>query len=155
MAVCTEFTSLILLRFVEERARGRAPRQAMTVTAARTGRAFMVSGMTVVAGIGVIATSSMPMLRDFGLIVAMNVAVALLSALVDRPTPSLSGPTSVAAGCWWADQAQARAHRVRQAGVARRGATPPPPPPHSPSGWTFPPLSTSTSSSHSGGGRAR
>jgi len=85
VAVCTEFTSLILLRFVEERARGLNPRDAMTVTAARTGRAFMVSAMTAVAGIGVIATSSMPMLRDFGLIVAMNVAVALLSALVVLP----------------------------------------------------------------------
>jgi hypothetical protein len=38
-----------------------------------------------VAGIGVMATSSMPMLRDFGIIVAMNVAVALLSALVVLP----------------------------------------------------------------------
>jgi uncharacterized protein len=33
----------------------------------------------------VIATSSLPLLRDFGLIVTMNVAVALLSALVVLP----------------------------------------------------------------------
>ena len=85
VAVCTEFTSLILLRFVEERNRGHDPAQAMAVTASRTGRAFMVSGMTAVAGIGVIASSSMPMLRDFGLIVGMNVLVALLSALVVLP----------------------------------------------------------------------
>jgi len=85
VAVCTEFTSLILLRFVEERNRGLSPRDAMTVTASRTGRAFMVSALTAVAGIGVIATSSMPMLRDFGLILAMNVAVALLSALIVLP----------------------------------------------------------------------
>ena len=32
-----------------------------------------------------IATSSLPLLRDFGIIVAMNVAVALLSALVVLP----------------------------------------------------------------------
>ena len=32
-----------------------------------------------------IATSSLPLLRDFGIIVAMNVAVALLSALVFLP----------------------------------------------------------------------
>ena len=85
VAVCTEFTSLILLRFVEERARGFGPREAMDVTASRTGRAFMVSGMTAVGGIAVLATSSMPMLRDFGIIVAMNVAVALLSALIVLP----------------------------------------------------------------------
>ena len=32
-----------------------------------------------------IATSSLPLLRDFGIIVAMNVLVALLSALVILP----------------------------------------------------------------------
>ncbi len=85
IAVCTEFTSLILLRFVEERRRGLSPKEAVDVTAARTGRAFIVSAMTAVAGVAVIATSSLPLLRDFGIIVAMNVAVALLSALVVLP----------------------------------------------------------------------
>ena len=83
VAVCTEFTSLILLRFLEERRRGLPASEAMTVRC-RTGRAFMVSAMTAVAGIAVIATSSMPMLRDFGIIMAFNVAVALLSALSCR-----------------------------------------------------------------------
>ncbi|MGQ0431964.1 MAG: efflux RND transporter permease subunit [Microthrixaceae bacterium] len=85
VAVCTEFTSLILLRFVEERKRGLAPRRAISVTAARTGRAFIVSAMTATAGVAVIATSSLPLLRDFGMIVALNVVVALLSALVILP----------------------------------------------------------------------
>jgi hydrophobe/amphiphile efflux-3 (HAE3) family protein len=85
VAVCTEFTSLMLLRFVEERNRGHEPREAMRVTAARTGRAFLVSAGTAIAGIAVIATSPMPLLRDFGIIVALNVGVALLSALVVLP----------------------------------------------------------------------
>ena len=85
IAVCTEFTSLILLRFLEERERGLSPQAAADVTAARTGRAFIVSGMTAIAGVGVIATSSLPLLRGFGTIVAMNVLVALLSALVILP----------------------------------------------------------------------
>jgi uncharacterized protein len=85
IAVCTEFTSLILLRFVEERKRGLPPEEAIEVTAARTGRAFIVSAMTATAGVAVIATSSLPLLRDFGIIVAMNVAVALISALVVLP----------------------------------------------------------------------
>jgi predicted RND superfamily exporter protein len=85
VAICTEFTSLILLRFVEERNRGLTPRAAMTVTASRTGRAFLVSAMTAVGGMAVIATSSMPMLRDFGIVMALNVAVALLSALIVPP----------------------------------------------------------------------
>ena len=85
VAACTEFTSLILLRFVEERRRGLAPEQAINVAAARTGRAFIVSALTAISGVAVIATSSLPLLRDFGIIVAVNVAVALLSALVVLP----------------------------------------------------------------------
>lgn len=85
VAICTEFTSLILLRFVEERQRGFGPQQAADVAAARTGRAFIVSALTGIVGVGVIATSSLPLLRDFGLIVALNVVVALLSALVILP----------------------------------------------------------------------
>ena len=85
VAACTEFTSLILLRFVEERRRGLPPRAAVDVTASRTGRAFIVSALTAITGVAVIATSSLPLLRDFGLVVGMNVAVALLSALVVLP----------------------------------------------------------------------
>jgi predicted RND superfamily exporter protein len=85
VAACTEFTSLILLRYIEERNRGLAPREAVDVTASRTGRAFIVSALTAIAGVAVIATSSLPLLRDFGIIVAMNVTVALLSALVFLP----------------------------------------------------------------------
>jgi hydrophobe/amphiphile efflux-3 (HAE3) family protein len=85
IATCTEFTSLILLRFLEERRRGLDPRAAVEVTATRTGRAFIVSGLTAVAGVAVIATSHLPLLRDFGLVVGLNVTVALLSALVVLP----------------------------------------------------------------------
>ncbi len=85
VAACTEFTSLILLRFVEERRRGLEPRDAVDVAAARTGRAFIVSGLTAISGVAVLSASSLPLLRDFGVIVAVNVAVALLSALVVLP----------------------------------------------------------------------
>jgi hydrophobe/amphiphile efflux-3 (HAE3) family protein len=84
-AACTEFTSLMLLRFLEERRRGLWPRQASDVASARTGRAFVVSALTTMIGVGVIATSNLPLLRDFGIVVAMNVAVALLAALVVLP----------------------------------------------------------------------
>jgi hydrophobe/amphiphile efflux-3 (HAE3) family protein len=85
VALCTEFTALIVLRHLEERARGRGPREAVDEAAARTGRAFMVSALAAVIGILVLAFSSLPLLRDFGLVVALNVAVALLSALVVLP----------------------------------------------------------------------
>ena len=85
IAACTEFTSLILLRYVEERRRGYEPREAVDVAASRTGRAFVVSALTAIAGVLVLSFSSLPLLRDFGRIVGMNVAVALLSALVVLP----------------------------------------------------------------------
>jgi hydrophobe/amphiphile efflux-3 (HAE3) family protein len=85
VAACTEFTSLILLRYVEERRRGYEPREAVDVAASRTGRAFVVSALTAIAGVLVLSFSSLPLLRDFGRIVGMNVAVALLSALVVLP----------------------------------------------------------------------
>ncbi len=63
VALCTEFTSLILLRFIEERQRGYSPRDAVSVTAARTGRAFIVSALTAISGVAVIAFSSLPLLQ--------------------------------------------------------------------------------------------
>jgi hydrophobe/amphiphile efflux-3 (HAE3) family protein len=85
IALCTEFTTLIVQRHLEERALGLAPRAAVDEAAARTGRAFLVSAAAAVVGILVLAFSPLPLLRDFGLIVALNVAVALLSALVVLP----------------------------------------------------------------------
>jgi predicted RND superfamily exporter protein len=85
IAACTEFTSLILLRFVEERGHGLDPQRAVDVAASRTGRAFIVSALTAIAGVAVLSFSTLPLLRDFGRIVAMNVTVALLSALVILP----------------------------------------------------------------------
>lgn len=93
VAVCTEFTSLLLLRYIEERSRGLDPRAAFDSTSARTGRAFIVSGLTAIAGIAVVAFSSMPILSGFGEVVAFNVFIALISALVILP------PVVV-----WADQ---------------------------------------------------
>ena len=85
IAACTEFTSIILLRFVEERQRGLPPQEAADVSAARTGRAFIVSALTASSGVAVLSFSSLPLLQDFGRIVAMNVVVAILCALVVLP----------------------------------------------------------------------
>ncbi|MFI5041278.1 MAG: RND family transporter [Acidimicrobiales bacterium] len=85
IAICTEFTALILLRYMEERERGEEPQAAIHVVASRTGRAFFCSALTAISGIAVLALSSLPLLRDFGIIVGLNVSIALLSALVVLP----------------------------------------------------------------------
>lgn len=85
IAICGEFASLILFRHLEERAAGRAPREAIDLAAARTGRAFFASSLTTVGGFAVLLASPLPLLRDFGAIVAITIAIALLSAMTVLP----------------------------------------------------------------------
>ena len=84
IAVATEFTVLLQARYREERARGRTPDQALA-TLPRIGRAFVASGLTLAGGFAVMAVSPLPLLRDFGIVVAIDVAIALVSALVIMP----------------------------------------------------------------------
>jgi len=85
IASCTEFSVLITARYLEERQAGRGAREASDHAARRTGRAFFTSAATTIGGFAVLIGSALPLLRDFGLIVTMNVAVALLAALVVMP----------------------------------------------------------------------
>ena len=85
IASCAEFSVLILGRYLEERQDGRSPRDATDVAAARTGRAFFTSAATTIGGFAVLIGSALPLLRDFGIIVTLNVAIALLAALVALP----------------------------------------------------------------------
>jgi uncharacterized protein len=89
IASCAEFSVLILGRYLEERQRGFAPREASDRAASRTGRAFFTSAVTTICGFAVLIGSALPLLRDFGLIVTMNVAIALLAALVVMPPLSV------------------------------------------------------------------
>jgi hypothetical protein len=85
IASCAEFSVLILGRYLEERQRGLSPREATDTAASRTGRAFFTSAMTTIGGFAVLIGSALPLLRDFGIIVTLNVAIALLAALVVMP----------------------------------------------------------------------
>ena len=85
VATCTEFSVLIMARYLEERQAGFDSRQASDQAAGRTGRAFFTSAVTTIGGFAVLIGSALPLLRDFGLIVSLNVGVALLAALVVMP----------------------------------------------------------------------
>jgi len=89
IATCAEFSVLILGRYLEERQRGYAPRDATDRAASRTGRAFFTSAVTTIGGFAVLIGSALPLLRDFGIIVTLNVAIALLAALVVMPPLSV------------------------------------------------------------------
>jgi len=85
IATCTEFSVLIMARYLEERQRGLDPASASDRAARRTGRAFFTSALTTIGGFAVLIGSALPLLRDFGIIVTLNVAIALLAALVAMP----------------------------------------------------------------------
>jgi predicted RND superfamily exporter protein len=85
IAVGTEFSVLVAARYVEERRRGRDPASSVAHGVPRIGRAFVASGLTLVGGFGVLAFSPMPLLRDFGIVVALDVLFALASTLVLLP----------------------------------------------------------------------
>jgi hypothetical protein len=89
IASCAEFSVLILGRYLEERQRGLSPREASDTAASRTGRAFFTSAVTTICGFAVLIGSALPLLRDFGLAVTLNVTIALLAALVVMPPLSV------------------------------------------------------------------
>jgi hypothetical protein len=84
IAVGTEFTVLLEARYREERSRGCTPAEACA-RLPRIGRAFVASGLTLVGGFAVMAASPMTLLRDFGIVVAIDVLIALASALLIMP----------------------------------------------------------------------
>ena len=85
IAVATEFTILLEARYAEERRGGRSPDEAVSLGLPRIGRAFVASGLTLIGGFAVMALSPMPLLRDFGIVVAIDVVIALACALVIMP----------------------------------------------------------------------
>jgi len=85
VATCAEFAVLLIDRYAEERARGLDPEESTRVAAERTGRAFFTSALTTLGGFAVLMFSTLPLLADFGMVVTVNIAVALLAALVVVP----------------------------------------------------------------------
>jgi hypothetical protein len=85
IAVGTEFSVLVVARYLEERELGCDPRAAVSGGVARIGRAFVASGLTLVGGFAVLMLSPMPLLSDFGLVVTLSVLCALGTSLTLLP----------------------------------------------------------------------
>ncbi len=85
VATCAEFSVLLVDRYSEERRKGLDPGESTRVAAQRTGRAFFTSALTTLGGFAVLMFSTLPLLSDFGVVVTINIAVALLAALVVVP----------------------------------------------------------------------
>jgi hydrophobe/amphiphile efflux-3 (HAE3) family protein len=86
VAIATEISVLIAERYRQERAAGRDPVESLRITYTRTGAAVAASGVTAIAGFGVLVLSDVRMLRDFGLVTLIDLGVALLGVLLALPS---------------------------------------------------------------------
>ncbi|HKJ36396.1 MAG TPA: MMPL family transporter [Solirubrobacterales bacterium] len=85
IAVTTEFSVILSSRYREERDGGKSIGDALRTTYSRTGTAVLVSGITSIAGFGVLIVSEITMLRDFGLVTIVDLTVALLGVMLVLP----------------------------------------------------------------------
>ena len=85
IAISTEFSVLLAERFRQERAAGYEPGPALARTYRSTGTAVIASGVTAIAGFGVLVVSDITMLRDFGLVTLIDLTVSLGGVLIVLP----------------------------------------------------------------------
>jgi uncharacterized protein len=85
IAIATEFSVILAARCREERAAGLAVGDAIHAAYSRTGPAVLASALTVIAGFAVLVASDVPMLRQFGFVTVIDLAVALLGVMVALP----------------------------------------------------------------------
>lgn len=85
VAISTEFSVLLAARYHAERSAGLDAGEALARTYASTGTAVLISGVTAIAGFAVLIASDIAMLRDFGLVTVVDLAVSLLGVLVVLP----------------------------------------------------------------------
>jgi uncharacterized protein len=85
IAIATEFGVILAGRFHEERSNGGGVEEALRRAYDRTGAAVLASGATAVAGFAVLIASDIQMLRDFGVVTVVDLAVALLGVMVVLP----------------------------------------------------------------------
>jgi hydrophobe/amphiphile efflux-3 (HAE3) family protein len=85
IAISTEFSVLLSERFRQERAAGRELSDALASTYRSTGAAVLASGITAIAGFGVLIFSNITMLRDFGFVTLVDLSVSLAGVLIVLP----------------------------------------------------------------------
>jgi hydrophobe/amphiphile efflux-3 (HAE3) family protein len=85
IAISTEFSVLLSERFRQERLAGHQLDVALARTYRSTGRAVLASGITAIAGFGVLVLSNITMLRDFGLVTLIDLTVSLAGVLAVLP----------------------------------------------------------------------
>jgi uncharacterized protein len=125
IAISTEFSVLLSERHRQERLAGHSTVQALRLAYRHTGAAVVASGVTVIAGFGVLVLSDIAMLRDFGLVTLVDLTVSLVGVLVVLPAAVVlaEGEQPLAARVGTALRPPLARARLRRA--RRRGLTAP------------------------------
>jgi uncharacterized membrane protein YdfJ with MMPL/SSD domain len=85
LAVGVDYSLFYLRREREERARGRSPRDALQIAAATSGRAVLVSGLTVMAAMAGMFLMGSRVFVSFGVGTMLVVAIAIVGSLTVLP----------------------------------------------------------------------
>jgi predicted RND superfamily exporter protein len=85
LGIAIDDTVHFLVRYREERERGRSPEEAAEITLASTGRAIAIAGFMLTLGYAVVGLSGFASLREFGLLSAATMWICFLTDLVMLP----------------------------------------------------------------------
>jgi uncharacterized protein len=85
VAISTEFSVLLSARYRQERDERVPPKRAIERTYFSTGKYVLASGVTATMGFAVLMSSDIRMLRDFGAVTAIDLAVSLLGVVLVLP----------------------------------------------------------------------
>ncbi len=120
IAISTEFSVLLSERHRQEMLAGHDTIEALRRSYRRTGAAVAASGVTAIAGFGVLALSDIRMLRDFGLVTLIDLSVSLVGVLIALPAVLVIAAGAVEEGRERPMRPRLVAGRRRR-GEARRG----------------------------------
>jgi hypothetical protein len=112
IAISTEFSVLLSERYRQERLAGYDTVEALRRSYRRTGAAVAASGVTAIAGFGVLVLSDITMLRDFGLVTLIDLSVSLIGVLVALPATLVIADAAAASSPQGEDGARRRPVRV-------------------------------------------
>lgn len=85
LGIGTEFTILLMERYLEEKANGMNTEAAIIMAMTKVGRAISASGLTVVGGFSALLFTNFEVVKLFGVTTVMDTLLCLLSTLIVLP----------------------------------------------------------------------
>ena len=85
IGVASEYTILIMERYLEERSLGKERLEAIRIGVQKIGMAITVSGLTTVFGFSALILSTFNIIKNFGMVTVITVGFSLIGAIVVMP----------------------------------------------------------------------